>query len=318
MIGMVLDSVTGDTMIMGNLWTTEEDLVLQQHYAEEPRQTLLDLLPDRTWKQIKTRVRRLKLKRNVKYKMPEGTNHFYFDVWSDEMAYILGFLAADGNIRKGHYVRIGLALKDEDHLTKIRNVLAPTKHITYTNDEYGHKAAHLCIGSQYMCKRLKTLGIEERKSLSLAFPNIPEQYLSHFIRGYFDGDGCISRFHPADYVKGVNRYSVIIVGTSAFLSGMASVFSLALGINTKEPKKQTNEQLYKIAYSTEDSIKICEWMYRDSTIHLERKYDIFQQLLEERTVFSDVVFDQSLVRSKERGNKIQVRSINNVNPTQEE
>lgn len=45
-----------------------------------------------------------------------------------------------------------------------------------------------------MCKDISTLGAIKNKSLTLTFPSddiVPKKFKRDFIRGYFDGDGCI-------------------------------------------------------------------------------------------------------------------------------
>jgi hypothetical protein len=54
-----------------------------------------------------------------------------------------------------------------------------------------------------MYQDLVDLGMQHKKSNIMRLPEIPTEYFSYFVRGYFDGDGCISwfldkgRFYPS-------------------------------------------------------------------------------------------------------------------------
>jgi hypothetical protein len=111
---------------MNNIWTNEEISVVKEMYPLEPADKILNTI-DRSWYSIKQKARKLGVKRKVAYRMSKSTNHCFFDNWSDDMAYILGFICADGNIKDNNYVRVKLSPKDKDHVCKIRDLLAPKK-----------------------------------------------------------------------------------------------------------------------------------------------------------------------------------------------
>lgn len=56
------------------------------------------------------------------------------------------------------------------------------------------------------------IGVNFRKTFDLKMPNIPDEMIRHFIRGYFDGDGCICKY----LIKGTDnyRFTFEIVGQS--------------------------------------------------------------------------------------------------------
>jgi len=110
------------------------------------------------------------------------------------MAYVLGFFAADGNVntnrRYGQYWSI--EIKDQDLLETIKKVIQSDHKIgiRLKGDPITHsKMYRLQIGNIEMCDDLRKLGMKENKTYSLSIPNVPQRYLSNFVRGYFDGDG---------------------------------------------------------------------------------------------------------------------------------
>lgn len=119
-------------------------------------------------------------------------NKDFFKKWSNEMAYVLGFFAADGNMivnkRGGQFWSIEII--DKDLLEKIRLIIKSGHKISVRVSKNSFQNQYrLQIGSIEMCNDLRKLGFTERKTKNLSLPNIPKKYIGDFIRGYFDGDG---------------------------------------------------------------------------------------------------------------------------------
>ena len=124
-----------------------------------------------------------------------NVNEDYFSVIdTEEKAYFLGYLYADGNIEQGSKrFQLSLHVKDLKILEKFKQSLlftGPLRHIVNKN------MVSLRVYSLKMCKDLKNLGVVPNKGRILVFPNldqVPVLYLNHFIRGYFDGDGHVRK-----------------------------------------------------------------------------------------------------------------------------
>ena len=111
------------------------------------------------------------------------------------MAYVLGFFTADGNMvknkRGAHFIAIEIT--DRDILEKIKEAVGSNHKIGVKKRKFPEKDAYrLQIGSKEMFDDLLRLGLMPNKSKTIDLPFVPDKYLSHFVRGYFDGDGCIS------------------------------------------------------------------------------------------------------------------------------
>ena len=127
----------------------------------------------------------------------------YFDnINTQNKAYFLGFLFADGNnCMQKSTIRIALQEKDRDILEKLRIDIGSNKPLCLKSSEnkrnngegYDYKDQYaLEIYNKHWCERLSELGCVPNKSLVLKFPDyLSDEMLPHFIRGYFDGDGCI-------------------------------------------------------------------------------------------------------------------------------
>ena len=120
-------------------------------------------------------------------------NEDFFKVWTPKMAYILGFIFADGNInwnpeKSYRALTITAAEKDKEHLEKIRAELESTKELLYSKST---KSYRLIVNSKTMCIDLMNFGVIPRKSLVVKFPEVPEDMMKYLINGVIDGDGTI-------------------------------------------------------------------------------------------------------------------------------
>src|SRR3989344_938626 len=119
-------------------------------------------------------------------------NKNFFKKWTPTMAYVLGFIYADGNIiyTKRHTWFWSLQITDKDILEEIKKTLDSSHVISKKKKIDNQKQSYrLQIGSKEMCEDLIRLGVTERKSKTILLPEIPKKYFPDFLRGYFDGDG---------------------------------------------------------------------------------------------------------------------------------
>jgi len=118
-------------------------------------------------------------------------NEDFFKIWTVDMAYILGFWFADGNmrIRDGRKsFSICQMLSEKDLLQNILNVMGSKHPISCPKNR---EQATFEIYSKIMFDDLIYLGGRIKKTKDMKFPIIPKEYIYDFIRGYFDGDGSI-------------------------------------------------------------------------------------------------------------------------------
>lgn len=123
-------------------------------------------------------------------------DNFFNNIDSHNVAYWIGFIAADGSISvKRNKLSFGLSIKDKEHLEKFKKTIGCNNIITErdtlsTNGKY-YSSCYLTISSKEIVSDLLTYGIEERKSYKdidfLSY--IPDEYKFSFICGLFDGDG---------------------------------------------------------------------------------------------------------------------------------
>jgi intein-encoded DNA endonuclease-like protein len=188
-------------------------------------------------------------------------NEDYFKTWSNNMAYILGFFVADGLVDKDNQL-ISIAQKEKEILEKIKLELGSNQPLKQ-NKKTG--VYILNLSSKIMKEDIiKIHGIMPNKSLDVKFPYVPEEYLSHFIRGYFDGDGYVN----------YEKYVVSFVGGSIMF--MKSLIEVLERIGLKAYTKGNKH--FRVLITGRNSIKrFSDWIYKDKGLFLERKYKVFQR-----------------------------------------
>lgn len=192
---------------------------------------------------------------------------------NEEKAYWLGFLYADGYVGDNGIIELTLSENDLDHIEKFKTFMNSNHKIKYNKKT---KSYRISICSKELKNDLIFLGCMPRKSLILKFPTedqVPKHLIHHFMRGYFDGDGCIA----------INQKQFSVLGTSDFLNEYE--YNLLIGINRKTPNKRIhkntwNENTECIMYSGSNQvIKIYNYLYKNANIYLQRKYEKFNMLL---------------------------------------
>lgn len=214
---------------------------------------------------------------NHQNKVKFNENVFDF-IDTEEKAYWLGFIYADGYIsdndfedydKKPRYgFELSLKLSDIDHINKFNTLLG------FTSDKIIQDSfrCRLCIVNKHLWHTLNNYGCTPRKSLTLKFPDIKifkdESLIKHFIRGYFDGDGCLSY----NNVEHTGIY-VSVLGTESFLTELQKFLPVGnnfkLGYNNKKQSLITRT----LSFSGKTGHTLSTFLYKDATIYLDRKYN---------------------------------------------
>lgn len=204
-------------------------------------------------------------------------NEFYFNkIDTKEKAYWLGFLYADGCVHSNSY-EISVNITDKEHIEKFKSAIGAVNHkITETNDKRFENAKTLyqfAIKDQQLHTDLIKWGCIPQKSLALTkIPNIPRDYVSHFLRGYFDGDGSLH------YLQGTDNFRISFLGTKEFLMDIQkelNVINLSLA--------QGTGQAFVLQIAGRKQVeRILNYLYQDSVekIRLNRKYQKYLDCLE--------------------------------------
>lgn len=250
-------------------WTQNDIEFLLKHFHYISYQEIGKKL-NRSYSSVQSKIRDLKkYKRIYKYNI----NSDYFKTWSSEMAYVLGFITADGNVqqtKRGYHVHI--ACDDLDIIEKIKthlNATVPIRKKIRPNRKISYS---LRFSDKKIYNDLLTLGIVPRKSLIIRPPKIPKKYLWHYIRGFFDGDGCVHLLRTR-YPSKLNTY---FYTGSPYMAQfiLQTISSFIVGYKGKLIKKR-NKNAFVIHFGQKHSEVIFRYMYNNATIFMNRKYTIF-------------------------------------------
>ena len=222
----------------------------------------------------------------IKQTDPKFNVHIFDTIDTEEKAYWLGFIWADGCVYKaplnnGKYTaynfELGLSYNDYDHLIKFKNFIECSKDIyideckkPQINPDKTYKRCRICLTNQYFWNSLVKLGCNPDKTHVCYFPERAifksESLIYDFIRGFIDGDGCLSWGNNG--TKRIPQLSIL--GTPEMLIGICHY----LGFNSFNKCTDT-EVIKSLKYNGNKAIKIEKKLYESATIYLNRKYERF-------------------------------------------
>lgn len=204
----------------------------------------------------------------------ERNSNVFEKIDSEEKAYWLGFLYADGYVdpERGELI-LGLADKDKEHIVKFQNFLetnAPYKDkINNQNKPY----RFFRLYDQKICLDLEKQGLYRKKSLTLTPQmQMSNELLIHWSRGLFDGDGSI---YPQKNSVNSIRYRINLVGTEDILNYVMNLWQI-------NKKLDRNRSVPKFVVSGKREVnKILHMLYDDASIYLDRKYQLAKKAIEQ-------------------------------------
>lgn len=217
---------------------------------------------------VRHRASKLGLKRS---KRRYTINQYFFSECNIINSYWAGFIAADGCLHtQDTAVSIGLNKRDKDHLRSFAECAGSNHPI--------HTYADMCVfkihGLHHWFVDLLKFNIVPQKTLVLIPPQIEnEEYIRAFIRGYIDGDGCISQRSDR------KSWTVSCVGTWLVTDWVSRQIANFIGVNNNVPSSIGS--IYNVGWEGPQTKYIVEWLYKDSTplTRLDRKYQLAQKLL---------------------------------------
>ena len=185
------------------------------------------------------------------------------------------FLYADGCITS-KCVKIELQANDKEHINKFLTAIeAYDKKLRYRKDVNSYQAY---VNSVKMVNDLQRLGCTAKKTFTLRFPTVnqvPKKMQHHFMRGYFDGDGCV---YLRNNINGVNRFTV--VGNINFITEYKNILFDNIDKKNNVLFENTSSQKIKtLALGGNSQLnKIYKFLYKNATIYLNRKKEKFEMI----------------------------------------
>ena len=201
-----------------------------------------------------------------------------------EKAYVLGLYYADGFVtyhpeKHNYFTAISLHIKDKELLQSIKN------HFPFFNLVHTEPTQYkLRLNQKIVCEHLMANGVLPNKSIKnknkLRFPDIPTSLYSHFIRGYFDGDGSI--FFSKTMSPNTKGFS--ITSSNYFLLKKIKEIFYYEGIDVKLNHIRGGHSIIRgkriefklltfslVVQNKSTILKIADYLYKDATLYMKRK-----------------------------------------------
>lgn len=251
--------------------TKEEELeILRRRNSGEKRKDLIKEygISDRHYQKVIIENGGRLNERTQKFNFNED---YFENIDTEDKAYFLGFIVADGCINNK---TLNISQKEPDILYKFKKYINFEGKVRKDKNRNIHTVN---LYSEKIISDLYKLGIYSNKTMIVKYPEIPKQLENHFMRGLFDGDGCISihkkregsrdtsdrgqvnmcsgsRDFIEEYVERLNKYCSITKNKIRCPRGTYNVIDWA---------------------SFSDIEKFYDFFYKDATVYLERKKETF-------------------------------------------
>lgn len=229
---------------------------------------------------IKTVLRKnnIQIRDSNSYKSKAVDENYFDNIDTAEKAYILGFIYADGCLTKGNTLEIKLTASNKELLEKIKKCLNSEHKIGIYPYTSGYKTNNDCcvlsIVNKHLHDSLVKCGATERKTKTLTFPKfLDEKLVSHFIRGFFDGDGSVYEINQIKFI------GCSFTGTFDMLENIRQICEKEFGTKAKV-RKYKNKDIYDFKVGGKNNIiAFYKYLYKDATIFLGRKKLLFNKYL---------------------------------------
>lgn len=190
--------------------------------------------------------------------MNYNVNEEFFSTWTEQSAYVLGYLFADGSIYRGDGSRyeIIVSASREETLNIVRDLMEAEHPIR----QKGPNSYQMRIGSKVLVEVLEAFGLTENKTLNLTYPEVPLEMERHFIRGYFDGKGS---FMIENNRRIVSNFSGACLGFIESLRDRLILHGLA---NATVHQYGAGDSSNQLRYYVRDTRRLANLLYTEARV----------------------------------------------------
>lgn len=167
-------------------------------------------------------------------------------------------------------------------MDEIHKRMTPNKKLYQYKHPNGNKPTYSIISTNLIdINFIKNLGISERKSLILKMPNIPQEFISDFIRGFFDGDGSVYTNNTKTKHNGVIKYYSyknvsFTIGSKEFAQQLQQILLINdIKSNIVKDSRKNHNCYYVKIYNKKSVLNFKNFIYKEANLFLQRKHSIF-------------------------------------------
>lgn len=202
-----------------------------------------------------------------------------YDMTDPNVYYMAGLIATDGHIVKGGRV-VGLGLSGDSEyklLVDIKNYFQLNKNVSTRHvKEHSIVISGKDVGAFYK----NNFNINDgNKTFTVGIPKYfyNEDCVKAYVRGCFDGDGCISHIHH-------NATVALLTASKDLVYGLYCIIKQYLDIDLK----YFEHKYYEISCANISAYKLLDWMYSIDGLKLERKFQRYL-VIKDRYKVKDIV-----------------------------
>lgn len=200
-----------------------------------------------------------------------------FYEWTPDIAYLAGLIASDGCLFKDNR-HINLTSTDYELISFVIDILTLSVKVGTKVSSYGSVGYSLNFSDVALYDFLRQAGIHPAKSKTIKKVLVPDRLYAEFLRGYFDGDGCIYGFWDTRWKNSLMYYTEYASASATFLQWIRSQNIRILSVSPGRVKP--SDRVQALSYAKADSRILFESMYASaSRYRLTRKYQKFIDFL---------------------------------------
>lgn len=190
---------------------------------------------------------------------------------SELKAYVFGLIMSDGSISCD---KISISMNDKELMEIVHDVMTPMKKL-YKNG----KSYSVISNNKDDLNYLKSLGVTTNKSYDAELIQLDNKLMSHFVRGWFDGDGCVYQSTTTNKKLGYSKIYTYVSFTSGSYKFVEQLkkFLENINIESKIVKDKRNNNWYVKITKVDMVNKFYDYIYSNSKYKLDRKYHKFMR-----------------------------------------
>lgn len=218
------------------------------------------------------KLNNIEKRKAIKYKFNED---YFENIDSEDKAYFLGFIVADGCISdKTNTIKI---IQKETDILYVFKKYINSEGVVFTSKS--RNISSFSVSSDKTKNDLENLGIHSNKTSVVKYPTIPDNLQNHFMRGVFDGDGCITL--RTDKRDSQQRGQVnICSGSLDFIKEYYNKLVELAKLTGKNKIRCPKGTYYVVDWGgLSDVENIYQFLYTNSTVYLKRKKETFEKVI---------------------------------------
>lgn len=235
-----------------------------------------------------TMRKRLRLEYGYNF-LPDGKksvdSNYFNSIDTEEKAYWLGFFTADGYVNDKNGIELCLAEIDGYHVESFKKAIKSNHTISTKKAILNDKiflSKRISIKDRQMANALRSYGITNKKSYESYIPKnlFSDNLMRHYIRGLFDGDGCIVIISTNPSIR-----CACALTTASFQMAEDYITILNKHIRIVPKINHTMSRLGVLDLSIcnkKETLAFLNWIYKDATIYLKRKYNKYIAVLSQK------------------------------------